>query len=693
MNRLIPAVILLFLLTPSMLQAETIHVPGNYPTIQQAVDAAADGDVILVDHGTYDGVVVEDVSITIRSEDGPDHCRISHSGVGIQLNYGTLILEGFFITGDGAGVGVINDGGTISITNCMISGNWEGGIRSLYGNTTISGCEISYNANILFGGGGLHAWGSFTAENCLFRNNATYYNPADDQYGGEGGAIWCTFSSPTISNCTFYDNFASLAGGAIASSENHAPAAEHPGEYPAPLYTLAVDNCIFWGNYGPTGDELYTVQSAQLDIRYSDVDGGAASAHGNVSWGEGMIDADPLFVSGEPGRDYYLSQTAAGQPVDSPCVDAGNPGTPLFGGTTRTDHVEDDGVIDLGWHYDQPPEWEGPFLVTGPGPAESNPPRGRVFVPEQDGVRTAQFSAYGASSFGVNVATGDINGDGGDSIITGAGPGEIYGPHVRGFTPYGSAISEINFLAYGTNKYGVNVVCGDLTGSGRDEIITGAGPGAVFGPHVRAFTNTGTALEPMSGVNFFAYGTPKWGANVAAGDIDGDGFDEIVTGPGPGNIYGPHVRGWNVDNGTATAIPAVSYFAYGTFKKGVRVSCGDVDGDGVDEIVTGPGPSGVFGAHVRGWNYDGGTVTDIPGINFFAWPVEESLFGATVMSGVDLDSDGRDEIITGQGPDPAAGTVVQVYSYDGSQTSLLFDLDAYGDIGLTHGVNVAAGRY
>jgi hypothetical protein len=341
-------------------------------------------------------------------------------------------------------------------------------------------------------------------------------------------------------------------------------------------------------------------------------------------------------------------------------------------------------------HGGTPPA--GSFLVTGPGAAQSNPPLVRVFPPEQSASHAVEFSAYGASSYGANVTTGDINGDGSDSIITGAGPGAIYGPHVRGFSPAGTAIPELNFLAYGTNKFGVNVVCGDLTGNGRDEIITGAGPGAVFGPHVRAFANTGTAMEPMAGVSYFAYGTPKWGVNVAAGDIDGDGNDEIVTGPGPGNIYGPHVRGWNVDGGTVAPIPGVSYFAYGTNKKGVRVACGDVDGDGIDEIITGPGPSGVFGAHVRGWNYDGATLEDIPGINFFAWPSSESLFGATVSANVDLNDDGRNEIITGQGPDPSAGTPLRVFSYDGSQTSLLFDLDAYGDTGLTHGVTAAAGN-
>jgi len=333
------------------------------------------------------------------------------------------------------------------------------------------------------------------------------------------------------------------------------------------------------------------------------------------------------------------------------------------------------------------------FLVAGPGAAESNPPLVRVFPAEDGATHTAEWSAYGASSFGVNVTTADLDNDGTSEIITGAGPGAVYGPHVRGFTPEGTPIDGLNFLAYGTNKYGVNVVCGDLTGSGNEELITGAGPGAVFGPHVRAFSWDGTTVSPMAGISFFAYGTPRWGVNVAAGDIDGDGRSEIVTGPGPGNVYGSHVRGWDIDGGSATAIPGVSYFAYSTNKMGVRVACGDVDGDGIDEIVTGPGPSGFFGTHVRGWNYDGGTLTEIEGINFFAWQQSESLFGATVSAQADLNSDGRAEIIVGQGPDPSAATPVKVFSYDGTQSTLLFGISAYEDGGLTHGVNAAAGRY
>ncbi len=406
---------------------------------------------------------------------------------------------------------------------------------------------------------------------------------------------------------------------------------------------LRVTNCIITGH-------ILIDNNQTLDIRYSNLINGESAIQveddASYTWGPGMISADPLFVNGPQGG-YYLGQEAAGQPVDSPCVDAGDPATEVPLGVTRTDGYPDTGTIDIGYHY------PALGIVAGPGPSELNPPLVRVMSQGDIPLPIREFAAYGASSYGVNVACGDPDGDLALEIITGPGPGDIYGPHVRGFESDSTPIQDLNFMAYGTLKFGVNVALGDLDGNGRDEIITGAGPGDVFGPHVRAFSYTpGSGVSSLSGVNFFAYSTLKWGVNLTAGDIDGDGFDEIVTGPGPGAVFGPHVRGWNVDGGTAEVIHNMGFMAYGTWKYGVNVCCADVNGDGVDEMITSPGPSSQFGAHIRGWRWDGQETTAMPNFSFFAWDPAEARYGARVGKAADLDFDGRDEFLVTAGPDP-----------------------------------------
>jgi len=271
-------------------------------------------------------------------------------------------------------------------------------------------------------------------------------------------------------------------------------------------------------------------------------------------------------------------------------------------------------------------------ILTGGGPGPGVQPEVKLFEANGEEFPIFAFDAYGTSGYGINVAFADLDGDGRDEILT--GPASTYGPHVRAFRYLGGgrveAVAGTSFLAYGTTRYGVNVAAGDVTGDGRTEIITGPGPGPVYGPQVRLFDDTGQPVHD----SFFAYGTLRWGVNVCCGDIDGDGIDEIVTGAGPGSVFGPHVRAFKFDGSSGfIPIPAVSYFAYGTLRFGVNVTCGDIDGDGIDEIVTGPGPAALFGAHVRGWNYDGGVIEPIPGCSFFAFSPAQYRYGVNVAVG------------------------------------------------------------
>jgi len=334
------------------------------------------------------------------------------------------------------------------------------------------------------------------------------------------------------------------------------------------------------------------------------------------------------------------------------------------------------------------------LILAAPGAGEENPPDGQGFYTDGAPVDWLAFTAYGVDAWGLNMAGGDIDGDGMDEIVTGPGPGTVFGPHVRGWNLADdtvAAIPQVSYLAYGTNKYGVNVATGDIDADGYHEIVTGAGPGAVFGPHVRGWNYDGTAVSAIGAISYFAYGTPKFGVNVACGDIDGDGYDEIITGAGPGQVYGPHVRGWNYDGGAVAAIGTTSFLAYGTNQWGVNVACGDIDGDGIDEIVTGPGPGTVFGPHVRGWNVDGGQASAIGQVSFFAF--DTTRWGANVACG-DFDGDGIDEIVAGAGPGPDFMTEVRAYDWDGSGAAQAMSEESFRAFGPTvaYGARVGAVR-
>jgi hypothetical protein len=238
----------------------------------------------------------------------------------------------------------------------------------------------------------------------------------------------------------------------------------------------------------------------------------------------------------------------------------------------------------------------------------------------------ASFLAYDpVFKGGVNVAVGDVNGDGIFDIITGAGTGG--GPHVRVFDIIGSTPEQIagplgSFFAYDASfRGGVNVAAGNLDGVSGDELITGAGTGG--GPHVKAFAASGATVA-----SFLAYnGAFAGGVYVAAGDLNDDGHADIVTGAGAGG--GPHVKVFDGANGATLA----SFLAYnGAFTGGVRVASADLDADGHADLVTGPGPGG--GPHQR--YFDGQTLTETTGLLAF----DAAFHGGITVGSTALDTRG-----------------------------------------------------
>jgi hypothetical protein len=197
----------------------------------------------------------------------------------------------------------------------------------------------------------------------------------------------------------------------------------------------------------------------------------------------------------------------------------------------------------------------------------------KVQIYNSGGFLMREIYPYGkAYHLGVNIAVGDLDGDGTAEIITGTGRGA--GPQVRIYTSGGRLLNP-GFFAYDPKfRGGVNVAIGDLNGDGRSEIIAGSGFGG--GPQVRIFNPQGKAIG-----GFFAYDKKfRGGVTVAAGDINADGRAEIVTAPGPGG--GPQVR---IFNGQGKALTPGFYAYAKTFRTGISVTIADVNNDGVADIL------------------------------------------------------------------------------------------------------------
>jgi len=341
----------------------TIKVPEDYPEIQQAINAAQDGDTILVSRGRYieninfrgKGIILtsnfifsndlEDIDSTIIDGSEPSDpdtasCVLMYKPNQSFSDDSSAALIGFTLTGgkgtawndehgsgnyyrEGGGIliqywaprirfNVIKDNEAYDKTGLVSAGG--GAIRCGDGNPLIENNLILHNRG-RYGAGIV-----FNYSGGVIRNNVIA-----DNYGGEdyaGGGLWILANRfdnkiKVIENNTIVNNSSVLPGGGIFLWSAN-------GNY--------VRNNIIWGNTAPANPQI-RVEGSSAEIIYNDIEGGYTGA--------GNLNLNPDFI--QPG--YYLNDT-------SPCIDAGkdsvvfndredplNPGNALWPskGTLRND--------------------------------------------------------------------------------------------------------------------------------------------------------------------------------------------------------------------------------------------------------------------------------------------------------------------------------------------------------------------
>jgi len=264
MNR---RVLVLLLMTALSAMADIIHVPGDYPTIQQGIDAAVSGDIVFVAAGRY----VEE----------------------IQLKAGVVVR------GAGEGRSIIDGGGDAGDVVRAIG-------NSIHNDAKLQGFTVTGAAN----GGGMPGGAS------LFCNSgaAPEISNCRMESSDVGIALWNGSSACIHNNVICHNTYDGFTTGSGATFVNNTVHSNRIGVYDYSGYGPTVMNNIITANrlYGVSGPS-----SGQGPVlTYNDVWNNATDYH-QATPGVGSDSVDPLYVDTVAG-DYHLGP-------GSPCIDHGNP--------------------------------------------------------------------------------------------------------------------------------------------------------------------------------------------------------------------------------------------------------------------------------------------------------------------------------------------------------------------------------
>lgn len=223
-------------------------------------------------------------------------------------------------------------------------------------------------------------------------------------------------------------------------------------------------------------------------------------------------------------------------------------------------------------------------------------------------------------------------------------------------------VSTNHFTKYAIVSTG-GVAAASATSSRVKVIVVAPGEGG--GPNIRLYDENGELIDW-----FMAYDSGfRGGVEAIMADLNGDGIDEVITAPAKGTA---HLKVFSQDG----TLLAQTFVAPQGYRGGLTLATGDVDGDGFREIVTGTKEGG--GPQVTVYGYASGTLTKES--SFFA-------YASTLRSGLNVavgnvDDDAKAEIVTGTAY--GAGPHVRIFNYDGTVQGAFFAFPSH----IRTGVNV-----
>ena len=268
-----------FFLLAASAQAAVLNVPRQYPTIEAAISASQDGDVIEIAAGTY-----------------APSATLSTGGKAITIR-GAVGADGSPLTEvDGQNVRRViqcdtNEGANTRFENLVITRGTAsngGGMYLSYSSPTVTNCSFESNSATSTSsssganGGGMYLSNSSpTLTNCSFESNSA----TGTDYGSGGGGMYSSGGSPTLTNCSFESNSATISGGGMysvgsptltnCSFESNSATNSGGGMYVYFNSSPTLTNCLFESNSatGPAfnsatgengGGGMYSVGSPTL---------------------------------------------------------------------------------------------------------------------------------------------------------------------------------------------------------------------------------------------------------------------------------------------------------------------------------------------------------------------------------------------------------------------------------------------